>query len=109
MKKEMMKMAALLIAVSFLFSAPAHAGNPASKLGQGVSNIVLSPIELVNGIKIVGASADPVTGVVGGLLAGTVLLGRRILVGAYEVVTFPIPFPSDYEPVLDPPTPEVVQ
>ena len=29
--------------------------------------------------------------------------GNRAVVGAYEVVTFPIPLPSDYEPILTDP------
>lgn len=30
---------------------------------------------------------------------------KRILVGAYEIVTFPIPLPKEYKPVLEPATP----
>lgn len=38
----------------------------------------------------------------GGVPKGLLMMGARIVVGAYELATFPIPAPKGYEPILQP-------
>ena len=38
-----------------------------------------------------------------GLFTGIFDMGKRLVVGAYEVVTFPVPLPSGYKPIITDP------
>ena len=62
-----------------------------------------SPLEITKGLET-GTKED---GIVGGLTwgigQGVVDFVKRIAVGAYEVVTFPIPLPKHYSPILTDP------
>ena len=78
--------------------------NPATKLGRGLTNIITSPGEYVVQTQKLTESHDSFTAYAGGIFQGTAKMLQRIVVGAYEVVTFPVPLPKKYRPVLDPPT-----
>lgn len=76
--------------------------SPADKLGRGLSNLVLGFLEIPRNIHAT-TQRD------GALAGGTVGLGRgigytllRMVTGAYEIVTFPIPVPEHYEPIVQP-------
>jgi len=78
--------------------------NPASKFGRGIVNIITSPGEyLVQTSKLMQTN-DPLTAYCGGILQGTWRMFQRIGGGVYELVTFPIPYPKKYRPLMDPPT-----
>lgn len=78
--------------------------NPATKLGRGITNVVLSPGEyVVQTAKLMGTN-DPLTAYFGGFVQGTCKMVERIGGGLYEIVTFPIPLPKKYRPLMDPPT-----
>jgi putative exosortase-associated protein (TIGR04073 family) len=47
---------------------------------------------------------DPLTAYCGGFFQGTWRMFERIGGGLYEIVTFPIPAPKKYRPLMDPPT-----
>ncbi|MFA5146346.1 MAG: exosortase system-associated protein, TIGR04073 family [Candidatus Omnitrophota bacterium] len=90
-----------LITLSLLASANyAECDTAIKKLGRGVANIGTAPIEVVEQIKRVNDTDGPIAGVTYGVLKGVFMTGVRVLVGAYEVVTFPIPFPKNYGPIL---------
>jgi putative exosortase-associated protein (TIGR04073 family) len=76
---------------------------PLEKLGRGVSNIVTFPLEIGKNVGRTndknGTFAALTTGVLQGL--GDALI--RSVVGVYEVVTFALPIPPDYKPVLTDP------
>lgn len=78
--------------------------NPASKLGRGIANVVLSPGEYVVQTAKLMETHDPVTAYFGGFLQGTCKMVERIGGGIYEIATFPIPIPKKYRPLMDPPT-----
>ncbi len=104
-----------LIAVFVLlaFSLPAMAdvapeaeiqgeGTCLRKLQRGFLNVALSPFELSNELsKEVRNDTFPPSWVAG-LGRGACYTVGRALVGVYEMVTFPIPYPADYKPVLQP-------
>lgn len=78
--------------------------NPASKLGRGITNVVLSPGEYFVQTAKLMETHDPLTAYFGGVLQGTCKMVERIGGGIYEIVTFPVPIPKKYRPLMDPPT-----
>ena len=103
-------MTRILMAALFSLAMLAPAGaavhndsdyGPVDKLGRGVADITTGvlalPATMMERTNEDGASGIPVGFGVG--LARTV---ARELVGVYELVTFPLPVPSNYQPVLRP-------
>lgn len=89
----------------FLFGPGLCAGDsPASKFGRGLCNVAVSPGEYVVQTAKLMKDHDPVTAYFGGLAQGTCWMLGRIGIGLYELVTFPVPVPQGYKPVMDPPT-----
>jgi len=68
------------------------------KGGRGVADIVSSPFEVVRQGKI-DFQKDGGIGIFTGGFRGIAYMAGRLVVGAYELVTFPLP---SYEPILDP-------
>ncbi|MFH1395442.1 MAG: exosortase system-associated protein, TIGR04073 family [Candidatus Omnitrophota bacterium] len=101
----MKKGIAVLICVCLCFSAAGivYADGPLEKLGRGISNILTSPLELPKGMGDVNNSDGIFAGMTWGLLKGTFNIVKRGVVGVYEVISFPIPLPKDYEPILTDP------
>ncbi|MGC8741304.1 MAG: exosortase system-associated protein, TIGR04073 family [Candidatus Sumerlaeaceae bacterium] len=75
------------------------------KLGRGLANIFTGVIEVPKNISREWRKSDPVTGVIVGGVKGVGWAATRMVVGAYETVTFPIPVPANYEPLMEPETP----
>ncbi len=71
------------------------------KLGRGICNIVFCPLEILEQTKSVYDSDGPFAAVTYGLVKGVFMIGARALVGVYETVTFPIPLPRGYKPILN--------
>ena len=95
----------LILAQGLRADEPPYAeDNPASKLGRGIVNVISSPGEYVLQTKKLMETNDPRTAYFGGILQGTCHMIKRIGGGIYEVVTFPIPIPKKYKPLMDPPT-----
>jgi putative exosortase-associated protein (TIGR04073 family) len=95
-----------LLVVSFpLMAAEAEIqgeGTPLRKLQRGFLNVALSPIEISTELsKEVHNDTLPPSWVAG-LGRGSFYAVGRALVGVYEIVTFPIPYPANYKPVLQP-------
>ena len=80
-----------------------YAGNAIEKLGRGVANVITSPLELPKTMGDVNQEKGEIAGLTWGILAGTFNIAKRIVVGVYEVATFPIPLPSNYDPILTDP------
>ena len=77
-------------------ASPAFAQDPIHKAGRGITNFLTSWLEVPKGFYQGTQEENPVTGAAGGLLKGAWLFATRAVVGAYEAVTFPIPYPKDY-------------
>lgn len=71
------------------------------KVGRGIANIVTSPYEIIRQGMIDFEDHGGI-GVFSGSIRGVFCMVGRIVVGAYEVVTFPIPVPSNFRPILYP-------
>jgi putative exosortase-associated protein (TIGR04073 family) len=80
---------------------PCNCGSPATKLGRGVTNVLTGWIEIpkhtITGVF--NANVTPLEGVGVGLARGFGRAIERTGIGAFEVLTFPIP---GYYPLLCP-------
>ena len=72
------------------------------KLVRGCANTVFGWCEIPRNIHIGIEDLDPFTGTVVGLVRGTGQGIVRTSWGLWEVVTFPIPFPSEYRNKVKP-------
>ena len=72
------------------------------KLGRGVANVGLGWMELFKGVQTVNDEKGFWAGATWGPLYGAVNAVRRTAVGVAETLTFPVPGPNNYEPILEP-------
>ena len=72
------------------------------KLGRGVVNVLTGWVEIPKQIAKEWTRTDPITGTVLGVFKGIVVAVARTFVGAYEVISFPFPVPSDYQVIMEP-------
>ena len=76
--------------------------NPLAKLGRGMTNLWFSPLEYGVNLQKVSDRKGPGSGIFEGLVSGSFYSALRIISGLYDIVTFPIPIPWDYKPVMWP-------
>lgn len=77
-------------------------GTPLRKLQRGFLNVALCPIEISNELaKEVRNDTLPPSWFAGAGRGAFYAVGRA-LVGVYEMVTFALPYPAKYKPVLQP-------
>jgi len=79
-----------------LDNATAFAQDPIHKVGRGVGNVLTCWIEVPKNLHLGTQEENPLLGVGWGLVKGSGLAATRLVVGAYEALTFPIPIPKDY-------------
>jgi len=96
-----------IVLIAFLFvavaAAPGYCDDQLKKLGRGLCNIGTFPFEIFLQASRVNTSDGPMAGATWGLLKGIGMAGTRLAVGVYETVTFPVPMPKDYQPILKDP------
>lgn len=94
----------MLVAVLLCVSAPCYAdgGGPLRKLGRGVANMATGVLELPSHIVSVTEEDGYVAGVTYGIVKGLAMSLLRTVVGVYETLTFAVPLPFHYEPILEP-------
>jgi len=100
---EMKKVIAILL-ITMLAASSVYADGPVDKLGRGLANIVTSPFELAKGMADEGDENGMFAGWTVGILKGLIGVVKRAGVGAFETVTFPVPVPAGYKPILTDPT-----
>ena len=93
----------IVILFAIVFTTPGYCGDPLKKLGRGICNIATCPFEVPLQISRTNNSDGPMAAGTWGILKAIGMTGVRLLVGAYEVVTFPFPLPRDYAPILTDP------
>jgi putative exosortase-associated protein (TIGR04073 family) len=97
----------LIIVSAFLFnlvfSHACFAQDPTKKLGRGVANLALGWVSLFTTIEDTGKSDGIFAAMSYGVFKGVAKFLQRTAVGLYEIVTFPIPIPKDYKPILTKP------
>ena len=77
-------------------------GRMQHKLGRGLANLFTGAIEIPKNISREWRKSDPATGIIVGGVKGVGWAASRMAVGAFETVTFPVPVPPNYEPLMQP-------
>jgi putative exosortase-associated protein (TIGR04073 family) len=103
MKKIALFLVIAVLVVPMLAYAEDITKGPIEKLGRGIANVLTCPLELPKGIGDVDEEKGAFAAYTWGVLQGTVNIVKRAVVGVYEIATFPIPLPKDYEPILTDP------
>ena len=77
---------------------------PLTKLGRGLSNLTFGWLEVPQNLDkgYEQRPDDVATGLFTGAVAGLGKTVQRMGVGAYETLTFWLPAPAEYEPILPP-------
>ena len=89
--------AGLLFLSGFFLAVPlASADDPIHKAGRGIVNVLTCWIEIPKQFHLGSQEDNPITGVGMGIAKGVSLAVLRIGVGAYEAVTFALPYPKGY-------------
>ena len=102
MKKFVLVM--LVSSIIVLNATPGYCETPAfRKFRRGFCNLVTFHLEFMNQVERAGAKGGNGRAKTFGVFNGITMPAARILTGAYEVVTFPIPFPSGYKPIMNDP------
>lgn len=103
------KLFGAVLLASILFTSFARADddapsgqNPVRKLGRGVANVLFGFIEVPNQYTKAVAEHGGSAGLTYGIPKGFVRWFQRECVGVYEIVTFPVPAPRGYKPVMKP-------
>ena len=73
-----------------------------TKLGRGVSNVVLAPVEIFAQPGYMAKTERWPIAAFGGVPKGILMTGARLGVGISEILTFPLPIPSHYRPIMEP-------
>lgn len=77
-------------------------GTPLRKIQRGFLNVALSPFEISSELSKEVRNDTLPPSWVAGLGRGMFYTVGRALVGVYEIVTFPLPYPAKYKPVIQP-------
>ncbi len=72
------------------------------KLGRGATNLLTGWIEIPRYIAKEWREYDPFTGFFVGGAEGCAWAVGRTATGAYDICTFFLPIPADYEPLMEP-------
>jgi len=104
--KDKAKRLAVFIVITLFISgmiAPEiFAQTPIRKLGRGLANFGTGILELPYNVVDVAEEEGYLAAVTYGVVKGIAMSLLRMGVGAYETVTFLIPLPWRYEPILEP-------
>ena len=98
----------LAVAISMVIAGHASGeeltkSTPGQKALRGATNLSLGLVtEWPRTIYYETKAQGPLLGIPAGFLAGFGLGLMRTVVGAYELLTFPIALPDDYKPILSP-------
>ncbi|MEW6543341.1 MAG: exosortase system-associated protein, TIGR04073 family [Nitrospirota bacterium] len=74
----------------------------ATKLARGAANFATGWAELPKQIYVVGRNEGWLAGTLRGPVDGLGMFVARTVAGMYEVLTFPIPIPARYQPMIKP-------
>ena len=85
-----------------LARSKSESANMMHKLGRGVVNVLTGWIEIPKNIAVEWKKTDPFSGFIVGALKGFGWGWGRTVSGAYDVLTFPLPVPAQYKPLMEP-------
>jgi len=102
MNKRIVAIVLLSTVLVLSLNSTAYAGNAARKLGRGVTNIITGWLEIPAEVGRKTAEDGDLAGVLVAPFTGILKAAGRMLGGIYDVVTFAIPIPCGYEPLVEP-------
>lgn len=103
MNKKIFLLLSLLFAICLFTHTNSYAAkNPGEKLARGVMNMWNSQKEVFDNVHESMYHEGPLLGLLPGLLKGTGAFLTRFFTGVYDTLTFPIPIPKNYEPLIQP-------
>lgn len=73
-----------------------------TKLGRGIVNVLTGWVEIPKNIATEWRRTDPFSGFVVGTIKGIGWTIGRTISGAYDIITFPVPVPKEYKPLMEP-------
>jgi putative exosortase-associated protein (TIGR04073 family) len=76
--------------------------NALRKFGRGIANVLFGIVEVPNQITKVTSEQGGGAGATYGVGKGIYRWFGRELTGVYDIVTFPVPFPKGYKPIMHP-------
>jgi putative exosortase-associated protein (TIGR04073 family) len=76
--------------------------NALRKFGRGIANVLFGIVEVPNQITKVTSDQGGGAGATYGVGKGIYRWFGRELTGVYDIVTFPVPFPKGYKPIMHP-------
>jgi len=76
--------------------------NALRKFGRGLANVLFGIVEVPNQITKVTSEHGGGAGATYGVGKGLVRWIGREFTGVYDIVTFPVPFPRGYKPIMHP-------
>lgn len=97
----------MMLIVQPLYAAEMESPGPLRKLQRGFLNVALSPMEISNELAIEKHENNdqmPPSWMTG-LVRGIGFTAGRALAGVYDIVTFPVPLPKEYGPIIQPELP----
>lgn len=75
---------------------------PSRKLGRGISNAITFPLELLRTPTVVGRRDGYLAALSVGMVQGAVRAVLRGLTGLFEVATFYVETPKNFDPLMQP-------
>ena len=87
---------AFFILSIFAISQTAFAGTPGHKFVRGLEGLVTSPLEYLNQYQAANNQNGIIASAAIGVLGGTAMTIKRIVNGAYDIVSFPVNAPKNY-------------
>ena len=96
-----------ILGIFVLNKAVLAADNPTQKFGRGIANIVTAPVEIAKQVdqewkKSSEDKKNTGIGVAKGFVKGLAFTIGRFGSGLWDVVTFPLQTPKNYEPLMKP-------
>jgi len=102
--KSLIGLVVILVMLGHIvFPAACFADDPIKKLGRGIANVTMGWLTFFSTVEDTGKSDGVYAAVTYGILKGFAKAIQRTAVGVYETVSFPIPFPKEYKPILTKP------
>lgn len=97
----MKKGIAFFVLLAMAVSQTAFAGAAVDKLKRGAEGLFTSPLEISNEYRNTRAADGNVAeSMATGVFVGLIMTGKRIINGAYDIVTFPLNCPRTYRLLL---------
>jgi len=102
MRRTLLLLFLIIYGLLFIDRGLAYAGDPIQKLARGITNVATGWVEVPKEIGRSVEKSGDFAGLVAGPLKGIAKAIGRTAAGFYEIVTFLIPLPRRYEPVIEP-------